>query len=190
MLLSLWAVTTRRPPPHPTPPNAPVLDLKDIVVLHFQYVAWDRVISKHRWYQAWEQLNHPEKGPLEIFRQYHHMYGSWEEKEIHPVRPEWLDGFVRAGIDFRSLKCEPVTWWDREIAQMLLEQGPDRFRRIAIWDEDWNAMARSVGRNGADLSDPRTVGEKLIHRTLKATQKHRGNLGVRGFEHILRWLGW
>ena len=174
----------------PQPPGAPVIDLDDVVVLHFQYVAWERMVSKHRWYQAWEHVKHQEKGPLKIFREYHHMYGSWDKSEIHPLRPEWLEGYERAGIDFRSLRSEPVTWWDREIAQMLLEHGPERFRRIAIWDEDWNAIATRVGTNGIDLSDPRSTWEKAAHGLLKATQKHRANLGVRGFERILRLAGW
>ena len=54
----------------PQPENAPVIDLDEIVVLHFQYVAWERMIAKHRWYQAWEHLKHQQKGPLEIFREY------------------------------------------------------------------------------------------------------------------------
>lgn len=174
----------------PNPAGAPVLDLDNIVVLHFQYLLWERMVRKQRWYQAWEHLEHQQKGPLQIFREYNHIYGSWEQKEIHPVQPEWLEGFDRAGIDFRSLRCEPVTWWDREIVQMLREHGPERFRRIAIWDEDWNATATRIGTNGVDLSDPRSIWERAVHRLLKITQKDRSNLLVRGFERLLRVAGW
>src|SRR5438132_1512267 len=38
--------------------DCPVLDLEDIVVLHFQYVVWERMASKQRWYQAWEHTRH------------------------------------------------------------------------------------------------------------------------------------
>jgi hypothetical protein len=174
----------------PQPAGAPVIDLEEVVVLHFQYVAWDRMVSKHRWYQAWEHTKHQQKGPLQIFREYHHMYGSWDKSEILPVKPEWLEGYDRVGIDFRSLQSEPVTWWDREIVQMLREHGPERFRRIAIWDRDWNAVAARIGTNGADLSDPRSPWEKTVHRLLKATQKSRASFGVRGFERSLRLSGW
>lgn len=173
----------------PEPSGAPVIDLKEIVVLHFQYVVWERMLSKHRWYQALEHIEH-RKEPLRTFRQYHHMYGNWDKSEIHPIKPEWLEGYDRAGIDFRSLQSEPVTWWDREVMQMLREHGPERFRRIAIWDKDWNAVAARIGTNGGDLSDPRSLWEKTVHRLLKATQKKRTNMGVRGFERILRLGGW
>lgn len=174
----------------PWPDGAPVLDLDDIVVLHFQYVAWDRVISKHRWYQAWEHLTHPEKSPLEIFRSYHHMYGSWGREELFPLQPEWLKAYDEAGVDFRSLTSEPVMWWDRELLKMLSEHGPDRFRRIAIWDKDWKAFAQKLAVTSGRFDDPRSWFEKTAHRVLKSTQRSRGNWGVRGFEKLLRSTGW
>jgi len=173
----------------PEPPGAAVIDLEEIVVLHFQFVLWERMLSKHRWYQVLEHIEH-QKEPLQTFRQYHHMYGNWDKSEIHPLKPEWLEGYNRAGIDFRFLQSEPVTWWDREIVQMLVEHGPHRFRRIAIWDKYWNAVADRIGMDGVNLSDPRSPWEKAVHRLLKATQKNRANLGVRGVERILRLSGW
>lgn len=174
----------------PQPAGAPVLDLDDIVVLHFQFVAWERMASKQRWYQAWEYTQHRQKGPLEIFRQYNHMHGSWEADELHPVRPEWLDAYDRAGIDFRSLACEPVTWWDREIAQMLAEHGPAHFRRVAIWNQDWNAVAQRLGLKDTRFHDPRSGFEKAVHRLLASTQHRRSEWSVRGFEKFLRLAGW
>lgn len=182
--------TTIHSPRVPQPRGAPVLDLEDIVVLHFQYVLWDRMASKQRWYQAWEHVKHGRKGALDIFRQYNHMHGSWEHTEIQPMRPEWLQSYESAGIDFRSLECEPVTWWDRDILQMLREHGSEHFRRIAIWDQDWNAVARRAGMSDFDVKDPRSPLDKVTHRLLAATQRHRANWGVRGFERLLRLNGW
>jgi hypothetical protein len=174
----------------PCPPGAPVLDLEEIVVLHFQYVAWERMDSKQRWYQAWEYTKHRQKGPLEIFRQYNHMRGGWGADEIHPVRPEWFTGYEQAGIDFRSLQCEPVTWWDREVVQMIAEHGPAHFRRIAIWNQDWTTVAQKLGLGRGDFRDPRSALEKAAHRLLASTQHRRGDWSVRGFERLLRATGW
>ena len=118
------------------------------------------------------------------------MFGGWEEEEIHSIRPEWLEGYDRAGIDFRSLKGESVTWWDTELLQMLVEHGPKHFRKLNIWDMDWNALAASLGIDGVDLADPRSSAEKAIHYLLVKTQNQRTNLGVRAFERLLRLLGW
>jgi hypothetical protein len=170
--------------------DAPVLDFEDIVVLHFQYVVWDRMASKQRWYQAWEHTKHQKAGPLNIFRQYNHMRGGWSKDEVQLLNPKWLAGYEQAGIDFHSLACEPVTWWDREVINMLSEHGPDHFRRIAIWDADWNTVARRAGLNGTNFSDPRSLFEKAAHGLLKRTQNRRGNIGVRAFERLLRSTGW
>lgn len=174
----------------PQPPGAPTLDFEDIVVLHFQYVAWERMISKQRWYQAWEFTRHRQKGPLEIFRQYNHMHGSWDRSELQPVRPEWLAAYEQAGIDFRSLAAEPVTWWDQEVVKMLGAHGPDYFRRVAIWNHDWASVARQLGLDYPRLADPRSLFEKLAHRLLASTQHRRGELPVRGLEKFLRLAGW
>jgi len=174
----------------PYPPNAPVVDIEDVVVLHFQYVIWERMLSKQRWYQAWEFVKHQKKGPLQIYREYNHMFGGWNRDEIQPVRPEWFAGYEQAGINFQSLKLETVTWWDREIVQMLLEHGPAHYRKIAIWDQDWNRVAASLGLQGVELSDPRTWSEKFAHRFLRTTQAHRARWVTRSFEKMLRWANW
>jgi hypothetical protein len=174
----------------PQPANAPMLDLQDVVVLHFQYVAWQRMASKQRWYQVWEHLQHRQKGPLQIFREYSHMYGSWDPGEIQAVRPEWLEGYQQRGIDFPSLASEPTPWWDFEVLRILQEHGSQQFRRIDIWDRDWNAVAALTGTNGSDFSDPRSAFERLAHRVLRATQGHRSHVAVRAFEKLLRSTGW
>ena len=173
----------------PHPPNAPTLDCKDIVVLHFQYVVWERMVSKQRWYQAWEHHKHGVKRPLDIFRQYNHMHGSWNKEELFPVDPAWLAGYEARGINYRELKGEPMTWWDREILDYLREAGADRFRRIAIWDQDWAKQAAAAGIQG-NFADPRNLGERFAHRALKMSQGHRGNLLTRGLEYVLRRRGW
>jgi hypothetical protein len=174
----------------PHPDGAPVLDFHEVVVLHFQYVAWGRMASKQRWYQAWEHVHHRRKSPLQLFREYNHMHGSWERSEIHPLQPEWLAGYEQAGIDFRALPADPTTWWDSEVLQMMQEHGPDRFRRIDLWDKDWNAVAASNGFSAGNFSDPRSSFERLAHRVLRATQANRGSLPVRAFEKLLRSTGW
>lgn len=173
----------------PCPKGAPVLDLDDIVVLHFQFTAWERMRSKQRWYQAWELLERG-RGPLEIFRRYHHMHGGWPEGEIVPVNPAWLGDFARRGVRYDRLKPEALTWWDREVVNLLRRHGPARFRRLAIWDRDWNAVAARLADDFPRLDDPRGAGERIVHALLARTQGRRGSWPVRGLESALRLSGW
>jgi hypothetical protein len=174
----------------PRPDGAPIIEMQEVVVLHFQYVAWERMASKQRWYQAWEHLNHPQQGALQIFRGYNHMYGSWGADEIQPLRPEWLEGYDRAGIDYRSLKVEPVTWWDKEIFKMLDEFGPEHFRKVAIWEKNWDAVGQALGARNHKFGDPRSFFERIAHRLLRITQRNRASWGTRAFERMLRQAGW
>lgn len=174
----------------PHPAGAPVLDLEEIVVLHFQYVVWERMRHKQRWYQAWEYDRNRKKGPLEIFREYNHMNGSWKSDELVSVRPEWFDEYAHKGIYFESLVSEPVTWWESEILQMLHQHGASYFRRIALWDHDWNAVNRKLGLPSKDLSDPRRWADRLAHRLLAETQSRRETWRARVLEKLLRIMGW
>jgi hypothetical protein len=72
----------------------------------------------------------------------------------------------------------------------LKEVGPDRLRKIAIWDGDWKQMAKDCGVDSTCFGDPRSTLEKLIHRLLKATQSSRERITVRAFEFMLRKMGW
>jgi hypothetical protein len=173
----------------PHPPGAPVLDLDDIVVLHFQFTAWQRMRSKQRWYQAWELLERG-NGPLDIFRRYHHMHGGWPDSEIFPVKPAWLDGFAGHGARFDNLAPEALPWWDRELVDLMHRHGPSRFRRLAIWDRDWNGVAAMLGHSDPRLGDPRRAVERIVHALLARTQGRRGAWPVRGLEFALRLAGW
>ncbi len=127
---------------------------------------------------------------MEIFRQYNHMFGSWNADEIYGVQTEWLEAYDQAGVDFRALHCEPMTWWDKEMVQMFSKYGPNYFRKYAVWDKDWSTFAEAAGVNASQLQDPRSPTEKWIHRMLAASQKHRGSLPVRALEKLLRKMGW
>ena len=173
----------------PWPAGAPVIDVEDVVVLHFQYVAWDRMRSKQRWYQAWERLNFPKKRPVQIFRQYNHMLG-WPGDQMHPVRPEWLAGYDEAGIDFRSLAGESAFWWDREVLEMFAARGWAPFRKLDIWDADWTKLAAAQEDDRRVPLDPRSAFDRAVHRFLRLTQSRQSTWAVRGVQQLIRLFGW
>jgi hypothetical protein len=119
------------------------------------------------------------------------MYGGWGPAEIAEVKPEWLAGYAAEGVVFDSAESARFTWWDHEVCHLLLKHGAAHFRRIAIWDCDWKAVAREAGCEEARaLDDPRSAVERLAHYLLKLTQGHRARWDVRCLERLLRSSGW
>ncbi|WP_243663191.1 hypothetical protein [Rhodothermus marinus] len=82
-------------------------------------------------------------------------------------------------------------YWDEEVLKLLMEYGPERFRKLNIWDRDWTALAAQKGLavNGT-LRDPRTPFEKAVHAWLRATQGKSQTLPVRMVQKLLQVFGW
>jgi glycosyltransferase involved in cell wall biosynthesis len=173
----------------PIPPDAPSLYFEKIKVLHYQYAHWARMRSKQRWYQVWERLNNPQKRPVTIFRQYHHMEAA--VRKAGPVHSEWLAGYEAQGIDMRTIPQERCFYWDEEVLKWLVTYGPARFRKLNIWDCDWAALAvqKSLTLNGV-LRDPRTPFEKAVHAWLRVTQGQSHKLYIRALQKLLQLAGW
>ena len=176
----------------PAPPTAPVRHLDAVKVLHFQHVEWLRMKSKQRWYQCWEMLNHPGKRPVQIYRQYHRM-DAFPPSEIRPVDPRWIanidDQWRRSGT---SPAGTGVLHWDQDVLEWLLGVGPEKFRRLDIWDVDWTKIASRTGRHvsGAPLKDPRSPFDRAVHAWLRRTQPNARATSVRVMQRALIPLGW
>jgi hypothetical protein len=175
----------------PIPTCSSRINLRDIKVLHYQYTHWERMESKHRWYQAWERLNRPSRHAVDIYRQYHHMY-SIPKNEFHPVPEEWLLGYKQHGIDMTSICKEKTFWWDKDVLKLIIENDPKTFKREAIWDFDWGELNKRINHDikQANLDDPRSVFDKYVHHWLSRTQPAHFRLRVRAVETILKSIGW
>jgi hypothetical protein len=176
----------------PLSPGAPVRRMHAVKVLHLQYTAWARMRSKQRWYQAWEAVHHPDKRPVQIFRQYNRML-AFPPEELRPVDPAWFAGYERCGIHLTRHPADSVYWWDEEVLAWLLTRGRGTFRRIALWDIEWQRIAARTGVDApvGALTDPRSRFERAVHRWLEATQR-RGveSRATRWLQRLLIPLGW
>jgi len=174
----------------PIPINASMIYLRDIKVLHYQFTDWERMQSKHRWYQCWERLNRSSRRPIEVYRQYHHM-DSLAQSQIQPLPKSWLHDYETKGIDMTSIHREAVFWWDREVLDWFSKYGAKVFRREAVWDIDWSEIATKIGDNSeTNYADPRNRLDRLVHRWLKETQLKAPQLQVRLIQRILGLFGW
>lgn len=173
----------------PLPAEHTPIVLDEIKLLHYQHTDWARMKSKQRWYQCWETLNNPTFSPLEGHRLYHRMDAVASE-EVLPVTSEWLAGYEARGIDMTSVRRDPSYWWDREVVAMFRAYGTRKFRKLDIWDVDWNALAAQYGKRDDDVQDPRGWWERVVHAWLRHTQRTPMSLGKRVLQRLLREAGW
>jgi hypothetical protein len=162
----------------PVRASAPSVSLSDVKVLHYQYANWARMKSKQRWYQCWELLNLPHKRPIQLYRQYHHMDAIPPER-VAPLPESWLAPYEAEGIDMRSIAEEPHYPWDEEVLGWMRAGGPDRFKKLDLWDVDWDGVA-----------DPRGRPTRLVHRWLRATQGDADRARIRLVQRALIPFGW
>jgi glycosyltransferase involved in cell wall biosynthesis len=175
----------------PLPSSAPEIKFKEVVVMHYQYVDWERMRCKHRWYQCWERLHNGHRSAIDIFRQYHHMYAV-KKNELKEIPNWWFDGYSTYGIDIENISKEEFRWWDKEVLRNIEEYGAEQFSKESIWDVQWKTIAYQYGyKNTSKFEDPRSFLEKIVHTWLLKTQPYSEATGVRLIEKILKkYFGW
>lgn len=164
----------------PTPKNANEYNSKYIIVMHYQYADWMRMESKHRWYQCWEMVNNPKRSPIDIYRQYHHMY-SIGEKDLRLIPEKWFDGYNKNNIDLKIINEQEIYYWDKDVIKYFLKYGTDYFRKISVWDFDWNKLTVKF-----KVNDPRNTFDRLIQRYLNISQKYYPYFVIKIIDNFLR----
>jgi hypothetical protein len=122
----------------PYPANTQVVRLKDVVVLHYQFVCPGRVASKHRWYMCFERLKYPQKSTKAILETYTWMHArDWPRRS---TKTSWLSGYRNHGINVDHFPDDGPFWWDWEVLRMFARFGVQHFADLKIWDVDWEAI--------------------------------------------------
>jgi hypothetical protein len=172
----------------PFPLDNEVVQINEIKVIHFQFTDWEKMQSKQRWYQCLETINHPNKSPIEIFRQYHHMYAI-PKNQIIPIPEDWIEKYMELGINILSVIKEESNWFENQTFDLLDKYGSVFFKKIYIWDIDWSERAKINNRqNDFKYLDPRSIFEKVIFLWLKSTQSKLNIRFYRRIDKILKLI--
>ena len=161
----------------PTPDGAAKIHVGGCPVLHLQYVNWPRMMSKQRWYQAWETVHLPGKRPAVLYRQYHHMVTA--RRGARPFDASVLAPYGNVAWDELDRPPER-THHDDGLDRLVREHGPAAFRKVDIWDRTLPP----------DLHDPRRRADRAALRLLGATQPFAGGTAVRLLDRALGLAGW
>ena len=64
--------------------------------------------------------------------------------------------------------------WDKEVLELFAEHGTAKFKRLALWDADWNRLHEELypDKPPKYFPDPRSRFDKLVHRWLRWTQRY------------------
>jgi len=137
-------------------------------VLHYQFVVWDRLLSKQALYRTTEFLQRPQTW-LEALKINIKYYPSKDERGLVVARlaSEWIEKYREQGIDVLHIPSLETNTFDQQVIQFIIEKGPAFFRNLDIWDIPWNEKIRKI-ENGfrGDIKDPRGVFIKAVHRFL------------------------
>jgi glycosyltransferase involved in cell wall biosynthesis len=183
----------------PTPSGAPIIIPTEIKLMHYCLFDPNRFKSKIRWYQCFEHLV-LKKRAIDLYR-FYHIVLSVPSKVIKPVPKEWIRGYEELGIDMSSVNQEGSYYWDKEVLRYFEKHGTSEFRRLAIFDVDWNRIHKECYSqvSSISLADPRNRFERLVHRWLVHTQPYfsfyaRPRISQKIFakcvHKVLRLLGW
>lgn len=169
------------------PVSQNIVDFDEIRILHYQYIDWDRMESKQRWYMAWETLHNNANSSVQLYRMYSHMY-SYNNNKISPTISGWL--YSHQTYDKKFSNPDAGYWWDDEVLDMFDQHGLDIFSNAPIWDRSWfdAAIHRRNGKE-TDYIDPRSFGQKLLQRWLVQSRNPKNPKLVRIFDLMLRALG-
>ena len=175
----------------PFPKNANEIKLYNTKILHYKNTNWKQMESKHRWYQAWEKVNNPNRSSINIYRNYNGMYDI-PSSEIKNIRTEWITDYESKGIDMTSPINNTILRWDTEVLKLFEEHGLKKFTKQAIWDVNWSEIYKknNPGSSHVTFNDPRSFIDKYIQKWLRKTQWKSNNLSIRIIEAILKVFGW
>jgi glycosyltransferase involved in cell wall biosynthesis len=156
----------------PSPFAEKALRLDEVKVLHYQFVSWQRMLSKQRHYRVLERIVYPDKSTVEI----NGLYVITRDERnmvLEDVPAEWVTPWQERGIDLEHFAEAPLYWYDVEVLRFFRQYGVQCFAALDIWDVDWEqkrqlALAQDQdGMPDEPINDPRSWSLRRYHAYLR-----------------------
>jgi len=157
------------------PTRGEKIKINQIKLLHCDNIDPDRMISKHRWYKCVEYIELG-KRPWPLCIMYQDTRLKTYYTDIKPLDESWFSTYDWLQEYFSNSKDpERYFWYDEDVLDYFDTYGVARFRRLNIWNVDWNEKAGKLNRIGK-YEDPRSMFDRVIHGFI---EKHREELKIK-----------
>jgi hypothetical protein len=170
-------------PRYPNIKYPKLIELSNIGVLHFQYLATNRYYQKNSWYQIKEVIDKKNKNFIGIFRAYHKHINP-DENNLIKLDPLW----VKSGnfdLNVFEIEDKSLNWYGKDVISLLTKYGAKKFKLLNIWDFDWNTPNIRINKSKDEIKDPRSAFIKYIHTWLNNTQQKQKKITVRILQKLI-----
>ncbi len=135
----------------PEPMLGKALKIEEIKVLHYQFVDFERMLSKQRWARVLEFAHINKSDFLTSLKLNHKYYVTKNEHGLRtePAPAEWFNGYPEVPI-----KKFNGDWRNDTVKKNIEELGTERLKWLDIWDYNW----------GEGKTDPRGWLQKLYQK--------------------------
>ena len=114
---------------HATQASKP-LDRSKGGVMHLQWMSWERVLAKHRWYKMAERLRWPNREPVEVVDARYDQALDETGIKLERVPAEWWENYANI---IHHVDPDRVPWHVRECERMMAEHGEKPFEGLNLW---------------------------------------------------------
>ncbi|MBL8030449.1 MAG: glycosyltransferase family 2 protein [Candidatus Doudnabacteria bacterium] len=148
---------------------------KDVRVLHYAFAEWDRMMAKHAYYLALEKTMGSKVHPYILNRKYRWFYRkSSEGIVVKQVPKEWVGLYEVNNVKVtQEIIKDKFYWYDAEVLRFFKTFGPSYFKRLNIWDTNWEEkrlVAQEKGEKGiieTNIACPQSWYDRLYYKYLQ-----------------------
>lgn len=156
-------------------PRVPTVLTKNTVkldmpkVLHFQFVNWERMLAKQRFYRVQDfiQTSRKVSNVIKINKMY--FYAKDESGlKLSNISEKWVKEYEMRGIDLHNVKDGGLLWYEIEVLRWFKKFKVNTFSLLDIWDVDWEKkrkLALPIYKDIPEslICDPRNIFTRLYH---------------------------
>jgi len=106
-----------------------------VSVLHFQFVCYERMLSKQNYYMVSEKVFGDETD--KCINEKYKIAKDEENISFQRVDKKFYSGWEELGMSFDIRINEYLFWYDLEVLSMMKKYGCRFFKNLNIWDIDW-----------------------------------------------------